>query len=392
MKEGIDINKGLLALGNVISALGRSGPKAHIPYRDSKLTRILKGSLGGNHKTLMIACISPSLSNMNETTNTLRYANRAKNIKNNARINVDPQYQVVHELRDQVAALATELLKMRSGKNGEDDDDFPFSFEFLTKLVRGGNGSVWRKKEDLNRSMSMTFNSRLRPSTSPAASLVTPERELRHGTSWSFEKTFDVMAEADVIPDDDSDSDVNSAEDPDLAKNIESYDFALATLRQSVNQKLARQNQKLSQPALPSSSYADALKDYDLNLDCSTKTEHTEEYITNESNHIVPPPSPPSALKKIKNIDELYDYLNNNTYVDENGKIVDDEGTVVSEVVQSHVLKLEEAINQNEKILKEMETSHEIFEVRYILGYDLFVIIISFNISDINVITVDENR
>lgn len=84
LKEGIDINKGLLVLGNVISALSTSkhGTKTHIPYRDSKLTRLLKGSLGGNHKTLMIACISPSSSNKIESNNTLRYANRAKNIKN----------------------------------------------------------------------------------------------------------------------------------------------------------------------------------------------------------------------------------------------------------------------------------------------------------------------
>ena len=84
MKEGIDINKGLSVLGKVISALSstKRGSKAHIPYRDSKLTRLLKGSLGGNHKTLMIACISPSNSNTLESNNTLRYANRAKNIKN----------------------------------------------------------------------------------------------------------------------------------------------------------------------------------------------------------------------------------------------------------------------------------------------------------------------
>ncbi|RKP27546.1 P-loop containing nucleoside triphosphate hydrolase protein, partial [Syncephalis pseudoplumigaleata] len=82
-KEGISINAGLSALGNVISALGDPSKKAtHIPYRDSKLTRLLQDSLGGNSQTLMIACVSPAGSNMAETINTLKYANRARNIKN----------------------------------------------------------------------------------------------------------------------------------------------------------------------------------------------------------------------------------------------------------------------------------------------------------------------
>ena len=71
------INSGLLALGNVISALGDIKKKAtHIPYRESKITRLLKDSLGGNAKTLLICCISPSSSNFDETLNALKYANR----------------------------------------------------------------------------------------------------------------------------------------------------------------------------------------------------------------------------------------------------------------------------------------------------------------------------
>ena len=94
-KEGISINSGLvslikieicgksvqLVLGNVISALG-SGKVTHVPYRDSKLTRLLQDSLGGNSRTLMIACASPCDVDFVETLNTLNYANRAKNIKN----------------------------------------------------------------------------------------------------------------------------------------------------------------------------------------------------------------------------------------------------------------------------------------------------------------------
>ncbi|CAE8662500.1 unnamed protein product, partial [Polarella glacialis] len=88
-REGVSINQGLLALGNVISALG--DPKlhrSHVPYRDSKLTRMLQDSLGGNSRTLMIACVSPAGIHMAETLNTLKYANRAKNIKNKVTANL----------------------------------------------------------------------------------------------------------------------------------------------------------------------------------------------------------------------------------------------------------------------------------------------------------------
>ncbi|RGB31584.1 P-loop containing nucleoside triphosphate hydrolase protein, partial [Rhizophagus diaphanus] len=87
-KERIVINGGLLALGNVISVLGdESRNVTHIPYRDSKLTRLLQDSLGGNSQTLMLACVSPADSNFMETLNTLKHANRARNIKNKVSIN-----------------------------------------------------------------------------------------------------------------------------------------------------------------------------------------------------------------------------------------------------------------------------------------------------------------
>uniref|UniRef100_A0A8C9DIM9 Kinesin family member 7 n=1 Tax=Prolemur simus TaxID=1328070 RepID=A0A8C9DIM9_PROSS len=92
LKESIQINSSLLALGNVISALGdpqRRG--SHIPYRDSKITRILKDSLGGNAKTVMIACVSPSSCDFDETLNTLNYASRAQNIRNRATVNWRPE-------------------------------------------------------------------------------------------------------------------------------------------------------------------------------------------------------------------------------------------------------------------------------------------------------------
>ena len=91
LKEGININKSLLALGNVIAALtGEDNKIKHVPYRDSKLTRILQDSLGGNSRTSMIACCSPAESDYEETLNTLKYASRARNIENKPIINRDP--------------------------------------------------------------------------------------------------------------------------------------------------------------------------------------------------------------------------------------------------------------------------------------------------------------
>ncbi|OWF43762.1 chromosome-associated kinesin KIF4A-like [Mizuhopecten yessoensis] len=110
-KEGININRGLLALGNVISALGEEASKRnHIPYRDSKLTRLLQDSLGGNSHTVMIACVSPADSNMEETLNTLRYADRARKIKNKPIVNRDPQTEEIMRLKSLVQKLQLQLI------------------------------------------------------------------------------------------------------------------------------------------------------------------------------------------------------------------------------------------------------------------------------------------
>ena len=116
-KEGISINCGLLALGNVISALGDTCKKSlHIPYRDSKLTRLLQDSLGGNSKTVMIACVSPSDRDFMETLNTLKYANRARNIKNKVTINQDKSVRTISQLKQQLGQLQLELLEYKQGK------------------------------------------------------------------------------------------------------------------------------------------------------------------------------------------------------------------------------------------------------------------------------------
>ncbi|KAG9482707.1 hypothetical protein GDO78_011385, partial [Eleutherodactylus coqui] len=108
LKEATKINLSLSALGNVISALV-DGKSKHIPYRDSKLTRLLQDSLGGNTKTLMVACLSPADNNYDETLSTLRYANRAKNIKNKPRINEDPKDALLREFQEEIKKLKAML-------------------------------------------------------------------------------------------------------------------------------------------------------------------------------------------------------------------------------------------------------------------------------------------
>jgi GNAT superfamily N-acetyltransferase len=101
--EGANINKSLLTLGNCINALSEKsekGSKIYIPYRDSKLTRLLKDSLGGNSRTIMIANISPFIYNFDDTYNTLKYAERAKCIKTKVKLNILEKNQVNNYLQN----------------------------------------------------------------------------------------------------------------------------------------------------------------------------------------------------------------------------------------------------------------------------------------------------
>lgn len=127
LKEASKINLSLSALGNVISALVNAKVK-HVPYRDSRLTRLLQDSLGGNTKTLMVACLSPADNNYDETLSTLRYANRAKNIKNKPKINEDPKDALLRAYQEEILKLKALLLGKKSPPNGE----YKFLFIFYS--------------------------------------------------------------------------------------------------------------------------------------------------------------------------------------------------------------------------------------------------------------------
>ncbi|KAK3101800.1 hypothetical protein FSP39_006442, partial [Pinctada imbricata] len=118
LKEATKINLSLSALCNVISALV-DGKSTHIPYRDAKLTRLLQDSLGGNAKTVMVANIGPASYNYDESLSTLRYANRAKNIKNKPKINEDPKDALLREFQEEIARLKAHLDKKGGPKKGK---------------------------------------------------------------------------------------------------------------------------------------------------------------------------------------------------------------------------------------------------------------------------------
>ncbi|CAK9089461.1 unnamed protein product [Durusdinium trenchii] len=120
MKEGAMINKSLSTLGNCIEKLAEksTNPKKAVlvPYRESKLTRLLQNALGGSSKTIMICALSPASSNYEETLSTLRYADRAKKIKNKAVVNENPQEKLMRELLDENQKLKEMIQSLGAGR------------------------------------------------------------------------------------------------------------------------------------------------------------------------------------------------------------------------------------------------------------------------------------
>ncbi|KAH0949886.1 hypothetical protein HN011_002770 [Eciton burchellii] len=136
-KEGVNINKGLLALGNVISQLGDGASGSYIGYRDSKLTRLLQDSLGGNSMTLMVACVSPADYNLDETLSTLRYADRARKIKNKPIVNQDPKVAEINRLNKLVQELRLTLMNQEIGITcPKEHEDLEERYSILQQKLR----------------------------------------------------------------------------------------------------------------------------------------------------------------------------------------------------------------------------------------------------------------
>uniref|UniRef100_A0A8C8DI21 Kinesin-like protein n=1 Tax=Oryzias sinensis TaxID=183150 RepID=A0A8C8DI21_9TELE len=140
LKEAAKINISLSTLGNVISAL-IDGKSTHIPYRNSKLTRLLQDSLGGNSKTMMCANIGPADYNYDETICTLRFANRVKNIQNKARINEDLKDALIRHLQKEIKDLQEQLKECEEISGPEETDESDY------EAGEPGEGRLRRKVE-----------------------------------------------------------------------------------------------------------------------------------------------------------------------------------------------------------------------------------------------------
>lgn len=153
LKEGANINLSLMALGNVINMLseGKKVKNKVIPYRDSKLTRLLQESLGGNAATTMIAAISPADYNYSETLSTLRYANRAKSIANALTRNEDSNERMIRDLKSQIEELKRQLEQGVTGGGGVDSNS-----EELEKKLRDMEANqlnAFEEKERLSKAL-----------------------------------------------------------------------------------------------------------------------------------------------------------------------------------------------------------------------------------------------
>ncbi|KAF2355275.1 Kinesin motor domain, partial [Trinorchestia longiramus] len=146
-KEGCHINSGLLSLGKVISSLV-SGKDKHIPYRESKLTRLLQDSLGGNSHTLMLACISPADNSLEETLSTLGYADRARQIKNKPIVNCDPKAAEIAKLKQQVHELQLQLITASSGRDIHHSSEEVAALKEENRLLKEENLQMVRALQD----------------------------------------------------------------------------------------------------------------------------------------------------------------------------------------------------------------------------------------------------
>ncbi|XP_048775989.2 chromosome-associated kinesin KIF4-like isoform X2 [Ostrea edulis] len=224
-KEGVNINKGLLSLGNVISALGEENQaRNHIPYRDSKLTRLLQDSLGGNSYTLMIACVSPADSNMEETLNTLRYADRARKIKNKPIINRDPQAAEIYRLKQLVQQLQVQLVNPVGGASLMSIDTTSSSSSEDFKSIAEKN----KQLEEENNKLSCELQRAVDQSTSMCEKAIRLELKCEKLKTKLDKLKSDTKIDLEVLG-----TSVNAEQNPEAQEQIEK----IRTLTVSIHQE-----------------------------------------------------------------------------------------------------------------------------------------------------------
>ena len=228
LMEGANINKSLLALGSCINALCDPRKRNHVPYRNSKLTRLLKFSLGGNCKTVMIVCVSPSSQHFDETQNTLRYANRAKNIQTKVTRNV---FNVNRHVKDFLVKIDEQMALINELKAQQKDYETA-AFAKFKKQAEKRDGIVREGTARIRNAFDHSAPER-QEKTNNMRKLRQIERRISVLSSWIA--AFDGVCE--------------SREDDDALRNLQAMRktaqgilVELETSRQHMHQRLAKTN------------------------------------------------------------------------------------------------------------------------------------------------------
>lgn len=226
--EGANINKSLLALGSCINALCDARKKNHVPYRNSKLTRLLKFSLGGNCKTVMIVCVSPSSEHFDETQNTLRYANRAKNIQTKVTRNV---FNVNRHVKDFLVKIDEQMAMINQLKAQQKDAENIFFAKFKKNIEK--RQLVSREGIQRIRTAYDNASSERQEKISTMKKLKLFERRIAMLSAWIG--AFDTVCDA--------------REDEEMPRNMQAMRktaqgilVELESSRQHIHQKLERSN------------------------------------------------------------------------------------------------------------------------------------------------------
>ncbi|KAI0474668.1 kinesin motor domain-containing protein [Xylaria cf. heliscus] len=195
--EGANINKSLLALGGCINALCDPRKKSHVPYRNSKLTRLLKFSLGGNCKTVMIVCVSPSSVHFDETQNTLRYANRAKNIQTKVTRNV---FNVNRHVKDFLVKIDEQMTLINELKAQQKHAEQTFFAKFRKQMEKR-DASVREGAQRIRTAYDNSSNER-QDKVNHMKKLRGIERRIGLLSSWiaAFDTVCDTHEDEDKMP------------------------------------------------------------------------------------------------------------------------------------------------------------------------------------------------
>lgn len=226
--EGANINKSLLALGSCINALCDARKKNHVPYRNSKLTRLLKFSLGGNCKTVMIVCVSPSSEHFDETQNTLRYANRAKNIQTKVTRNV---FNVNRHVKDFLVKIDEQMVLINQLKAQQKDAEGIFFAKFKKNVEK--RQQVSREGIQRIRTAYDNASSERQDKINTMKKLKLFERRIAMLSAWIG--AFDTVR--DTREDEEMPSNMEA-----MRKTAQGILVELESSRQHIHQKLERSN------------------------------------------------------------------------------------------------------------------------------------------------------